>query len=71
MDIEEIRSKMLNTDFEKKINEILTNFVIEFIKDDNEERIDALHNETIYNITELVTETYTKLDTSYLNMEVK
>jgi len=63
MDIEEVRGKIINTDFQEKISELLTNFVIEFIKDDNEERIDALHNETIYNVTELVTETYTKLST--------
>ena len=63
MDMEEIRSKMFNTDFEEKINELLTNFVIEFIKDDDEERIDTLHNETMYNITELVAETYVKLAT--------
>jgi len=60
-DIEEVRGKIINTDFQEKISELLTNFVIEFVKDENEERIDALHNETIYNVTELVTETYTKL----------
>ena len=37
----------LEEDIQSKINKILTDFVIEYRKDDNEERIDSLHNQTV------------------------
>ena len=37
----------LQENIQSKINKILTDFVIEYRKDDNEERIDALHNQTV------------------------
>lgn len=49
-------SQILNTKFQVKMNKILTDFVIDFVKDDNEERLDVLHNQTIEEILYLFEE---------------
>ena len=37
----------LQENLQFKIDKILTDFVIDYSKDDNEERIDSLHNQTV------------------------
>jgi len=46
----------LEENIQFKIDKILTDFVVEYSKDDNEERVDALHNQTVEELLNLFKE---------------